>query len=71
MQVNWNGKQVEARVVDYLARKEDFNEYQILDGKILKIKFVVTRMLEIKGEKNPDGSQVYQFSFQPVIAPLE
>lgn len=33
MKVEHNGKQVNATEVDFLIRKEDFNEYQLADGK--------------------------------------
>ena len=35
MKVPYQGRQVEGKPVDFLTRKEDFNEYQLADGKIL------------------------------------
>lgn len=52
---------VEATEVDFFTRKEDFNEYQLSDGKVLKIKWVVTSIVKIDNEKNPDGSPAYRF----------
>lgn len=71
MQVNYQGRKVEAKPTEFLTRKEDFNEYQLTNGKILKVKLVVTRILELEGENNPDGSQVYNITWQPVFAPVE
>jgi len=61
MQINFQGKMVEATELDFFTRKEDFNEYQLSDGKILKIKWVVTSIVKISNEKNPDGSPIYKF----------
>jgi hypothetical protein len=47
MKVNYEGKQVEGKPVDFLTRKEDFNEYQLTDGKILRIKDVVSRITRL------------------------
>ncbi len=55
MKVPYQGRQVEGQSVDFLTRKEDFNEYQLTDGKILRIKMVVTRIIRLEEEKAPDG----------------
>jgi hypothetical protein len=56
--------------VDFLTRKEDFNEYQLTDGKILRIKMVVTRIIRLEEEKAPDGNPVYLIQSQNVVAPV-
>jgi len=33
---NYQGKEVKGKPVDFLIRKEDIEEYQLTDGKILK-----------------------------------
>ncbi len=72
MKIKFQGRDVEATVIDFLTRREDFNEYQLLtDDKTLKIKLVVTRILRIEGEKNPDGSPVYHIAATNVVAPLD
>jgi hypothetical protein len=71
MKVPYQGKQVEGKPVDFLARKEDFNEYQLADGKILRIKMVVTRIIRLEGETAPDGTPVYLIQSQNVVAPIE
>ena len=45
MKAQYQGRQVEGESVDFLARKEDFNEYQLTDGKILKIKMLLASEL--------------------------
>ncbi|MFC1917015.1 hypothetical protein ACFLX1_02680 [Chloroflexota bacterium] len=70
MKVQYQGRQVEGEVVDFLARKEDFNEYQLTDGKILRIKMVVTRIIRLEEEKAPDGNPIYLIQSQNVVAPI-
>lgn len=70
MKVQYQGRQVEGESVDFLARKEDFNEYQLTDGKILKIKMVVTRIIRLEEEKAPDGNPIYLIQSQNVVAPI-
>ena len=71
MKVQYQGRQVEGESVEFLTRKEDFNEYQLTDGKILKIKMVVTRIIKLKEEKAPDGNPIYLIQSQNVVAPID
>ena len=70
MKVQYQGREVEGEPVDFLTRKEDFNEYQLTDGKILKIKMVVTRIIRLEEEKAPDGNPIYLIQSQNVVAPI-
>ena len=60
MKIKSRGKEVEGTEIDFLTRKEDWNEYQLVDGKILRLKTVVTDVVKIEGERDSEGSQVYQ-----------
>ena len=71
MKVQYQGREVEGEPVDFLTRKEDFNEYQLTDGKILKIKMVVTRIIRLEEEKAPDGNPIYLIQSQNVVAPID
>ena len=71
MKVNYQGKQVEGKPVDFLTRKEDFNEYQLTYGKILRIKNVVTRIIKLEGETAPDGTPLYIIQNQNVVATID
>jgi len=71
MKVKYQGREVEGKQVDFLTRKEDFNEYQLTDGKILRIKMVVTRIIRLEGETAPDGNPVYLLQSQNVVAPID
>ncbi|MFC1870972.1 hypothetical protein ACFLYF_01015 [Chloroflexota bacterium] len=71
MKVPYQGRQVEGQSVDFLTRKEDFNEYQLGDGKILRIKMVVTRIIKLEEEKAPDGKPIYLVQSQNIVAPMD
>jgi hypothetical protein len=71
MKVPYQGREVEGKPVDFLIRKEDFNEYQLTDGKILRIKMVVTRIIRLEGEKGQDGNPIYYIQSQNVVAPID
>ena len=61
MKANFQGHEVEATEVEVLLSKEQWNEYQLADGKVLLLKTVVVGVQRIEGHTNPDGSPVYQF----------
>ena len=71
MKVNYQGREVEGTPVDFMCRREEFNEYQLTDGKVIKIKMVVTRIVRLDSEKTPDGKPVYLIQSQNVVAPLD
>jgi hypothetical protein len=71
MKVPYQGRQVEGKSVEFLTRKEDFNEYQLTDGTILKIKMVATRIIRLEEEKAPDGKPIYLIQSQNVVAPID
>lgn len=61
MKVQFNGSEVEASGVEVLTADEKWSEYQLADGKVLRLKTVLLDVQRIEGMKNSDGSQVYQF----------
>ncbi len=61
MKANFQGKEVEATEVDVLLSKEQWNEYQLADGKVLLLKTVLVGVQRIEGNTNPDGTPIYQF----------
>lgn len=60
MKVPYQGRQVDAEEVEFLTCKEDWNEYQLVDGAIIRIKTVVTDVVKIPGEVDSEGNSVYQ-----------
>lgn len=71
MKIKFQGREVEAIPVDFLTRKEDFSEYQLTDGKVIRIKLVVTKILRLEGETSADGCPVYHILSTNVVAPVD
>ncbi len=71
MEVAYQGKMVEVDRVDFLERKESWNEYQLADGRILRIKLIATTILKAKTEVDQSGSPLYIIQSQNVVAPVE
>lgn len=67
MKVPFQGRQVEATEVDFFTRKEDFNEYQLGDGSIIKMKTVVTAILKIEGELTTEGDPIYNLQSTNIV----
>ena len=65
--LNYQGKEVEATEVEVLTSDEHWNTYQLADGKVLMFKEVLVSVYRLEGEKNPDGTPVYQFQTHKVV----
>jgi len=58
-----NGQQVQAQEVDFKLLSEDWSQYQLQDGTIVKVKTTVLKILQVlddkgKPAKNPEGDPV-------------
>ena len=54
-----NGTEVEAMNVDFETVKEDWNEYKLKDGTILKFKTVVSNVIRTENYDPMTGDPVY------------
>ncbi len=54
-----NGKQAEGVVVPVQATTEQWNEYFLEDGTVLRVKIVVTEVVHIEGQYDPSGNPLY------------
>ena len=66
--VPYSGKQVEADEVDFQTRKEEWNEYQLLDGSIVKMKSVVAGIFKVHDVFDEQGNPVYVIRSQNVTS---
>lgn len=62
-----NGKIVEAEDIDFKPIKEDWNVYELEDGRILKIKVVVARVLRTEEKDTFTGEPIYIVRSQNVL----
>jgi len=65
--VKYQGREVEATEVDVVSSDEKWNQYQLVDGKVLMFKEVLVSVFKLTNEVNPDGSSVYQFQTHKVV----
>ena len=57
--INFQGRDVDATEVEFQTRKEDWNEYQLMDGSVIKMKLVVSEILRIEGVYDAEGNPAY------------
>ena len=58
--INFQGREVDATEVEFQTRKEDWNEYQLMDGSVIKMKLVVSTIFRVDGMYDNEGNPVYQ-----------
>ncbi len=62
------GTEIEVSSVPIVKATEFFNEYELEDGSVLKVKSVATSILRIEGQFNPaDGKPIYLVLTSPVV----
>ncbi|MBA7664837.1 hypothetical protein ES703_72901 [subsurface metagenome] len=57
--VPFKGREVDATEVDFQTRKEDWNEYQLMDGSFIRMKLVVGDIFKVAGEYDDEGNPIY------------
>jgi hypothetical protein len=58
--MNFQGKEVEATEVRFQTIKEEWNEYQLMDGTVLRMKAVVGEVFRVEDTYDNEGNPVYQ-----------
>jgi len=58
--ISFQGREVDATEIEFQTRKEDWNEYQLMDGSAIKMKLVVSLIFRIDGMYDDVGNPVYQ-----------
>ncbi len=51
--------EVDVTVVGYRSGGENWNEYLADDGTVIRIKLVVTEVVRVDGQYDPEGNPVY------------
>jgi len=54
-----NGREVEAKQVDFEVVREDWNEYKLEDGTVLKFKAIVTDIIRTEEYDPTTGNPIY------------
>lgn len=61
------GTEIEVADVPITTATEFFNEYQLEDGSVLKVKSVATSILRLEGQFTPDGRPIYLVLTSPAV----
>ena len=65
--VDFQGRKVEAEVVNFEAKSEAWNQYVLEDGTALKMKLVLLDVARVLNEYTPTGDPVYIFTAQQIV----
>ena len=57
--INFEGRQVEASLIEMTQNAERWNEYLLEDGTVLRMKLILKKVLRLDGEYDGDGNPVY------------
>ena len=67
MKIKHGDKEVEAIEIEIVRANEPWVECQLADGKILMFRDVVVSVYKLVDERNPDGSEIYNFQTHRVV----
>ena len=72
MKITVNGQETEGKEVDFEIAREEWNAYKLLDGGTIRIKTVVSRIIQAFSEdgqpiRNRDGTLQYVIMSQNII----
>ena len=57
--VPWKGKEVDALEIRFKSVREEWNEYDLEDGTTLRMKTVISDIVRVEGEYDPENNPVY------------
>lgn len=66
--VNFEGRDVEATELSFQVGGENWNQYLIDDGTVIRMKTVVTEVVRIDGEYDAEGNPIYLVRSSNVVA---
>ncbi len=57
--VKYQGRDVEGLEVRFRSVREEWNEYSLEDGSTLRLKTVVSEIVRLEGEYDPENNPIY------------
>jgi len=57
--IKWQGREVDTLSIPFKSIKEDWNEYDLEDGTTLRMKAVVSDIVRVDGQFDPEGNPLY------------
>ena len=62
-----NGDTSDAEQIEITQSSENWNQYLLEDGSVLKIKLVATKVVRLKDQYDPSGNPVYFLQSNTII----
>lgn len=62
-----DGREADFEEVEFETINEDWNEYELEDGEIVKVKTVVQKIMRATNTHNEAGDPLYQIASQNVV----
>ena len=59
VKINWQGREAEAEKIPVQSMREEWNQYFLDDGTVLRARLIVSDILRVVGEYNADGDPIY------------
>jgi len=63
-----DGRLVDGTIVDINSSQENWNQYLLSDGTVLKLKVVATEVIKIDGEYDKEGNPIYMLKSTNVVS---
>ena len=68
IKVSFEGKIAEGLDMDFKTIKEEWNEYQVNDGTIIRMKVVVTNIAKLTDKYDKEGNPIYLVKSSNVLS---
>lgn len=68
IKIQFQGKDAWAEIVGVQSSQENWNQYFLIDGTLLKFKAVVVDILRIEGEYDNEGNPVYVVKSSNIVS---
>jgi len=68
IKIRMGDRTVDATVIDVNSSQEQWNQYLLSDGTLLKLKVVVTEVVRVDGEYDQEGNPVYYVKSTNILA---
>ena len=68
IKVPYQGKVVDGVDLTFKTKNEDWNEYEVSDGSVVRLKLVASNIVRIAGEYDNEGNPVYAIKSSNIMA---
>ena len=59
VQAKLEGKVVDAIELDFKTKKEEWNEYEVIDGTTIRVKLVTSNIVRVQNRYDDEGNPIY------------